>query len=51
MAPFYSASFLSTNLPRTTSTDQTWQFLGAAISTYCPDQTTTLQAAAAPTIR
>lgn len=48
---FDSATFLSTNLPRTTSTDQAWQFLGAAISTYCPDQTPMLQAAAAPTIR
>src|ERR1700757_4167936 len=32
-----SAVFLSHNLPRDTSTAQTWQFLGAAIRTYGPD--------------
>ena len=32
-----SAEFLSHNLPRGTTTAQTWQFLAAAISTYCPD--------------
>jgi hypothetical protein len=34
-----SAVFLSHNLPRDTDTAQTWQFLAAAISTYCPDLT------------
>jgi uncharacterized protein DUF732 len=43
---FASASFLSKNLPRTTNTQQTWQFLGAAINTYCPDLTPVLQNAA-----
>jgi hypothetical protein len=34
-----SAQFLSHNLARGTSTAQTRQFLAAAITTYCPDQT------------
>jgi hypothetical protein len=33
-----SAQFLSHNLPRDTSTAQTWQFIAAAIGTYCPEQ-------------
>jgi hypothetical protein len=33
-----SAAFLSKNLPRGSTTAQTWQFLAAAISAYCPDQ-------------
>jgi Protein of unknown function (DUF732) len=41
-----SAEFLSHNLPRGTSTAQTWQFLAAAISTYCPDQQPMLTAVA-----
>jgi hypothetical protein len=32
-----SAEFLSHNLPRDTTTAQTWQFLDAAIGTYCDD--------------
>lgn len=32
-----SAEFLSHNLPRGTSAAQTWQFLAAAISTYCDE--------------
>jgi Protein of unknown function (DUF732) len=32
-----SAVFLSHNLPRDTTTAQTWQFFGAAINTYCPE--------------
>ena len=32
-----SAEYLSHNLPRATSTGQTWQFLAAAIGTYCDD--------------
>jgi Protein of unknown function (DUF732) len=43
-----SAQFLSHNLPRGTSTAQTWQFLAAAIGTYCPDQTPVLTAVAGP---
>jgi len=43
-----SAVFLSHNLPRGTATAQTWQFLAAAIDTYCPDLTTMLTAVAEP---
>jgi hypothetical protein len=43
-----SAAFLSKNLPRGTTTEQTWQFLDAAINTYCPDQMPVLQQAAGP---
>jgi hypothetical protein len=32
-----SAHFLSNNLPRGTTQVQTYQFLGSAISFYCPD--------------
>ena len=32
-----SAEFLSHNLPRGTTTAQTWQFFGAAINIYFPD--------------
>jgi Protein of unknown function (DUF732) len=39
-----SAEFLSHN----TNTEQTWQFLGAAINTYCPDQQAVLAAVAGP---
>jgi hypothetical protein len=41
-----SAQFLSHNLPRGTTTAQAWQFLAAAINTYCPDQEPMLTAAA-----
>lgn len=40
-----SAGFIEKNLTHY-STAQAWQFLGAAISTYCPDQIGVLQAAA-----
>jgi hypothetical protein len=43
---YKSAEFLSHNLQRGTTTQQTWQFLGAAINTYCPEQTPVLQQAA-----
>ena len=43
-----SAEFLSHNLPRGTSTEQTWQFLAAAIDTYCPEQQPMLTAVAEP---
>jgi uncharacterized membrane protein len=43
-----SAEFLSHNLPRGTSTAQTWQFLAAAINTYCPDHEPVLAAVAGP---
>jgi Protein of unknown function (DUF732) len=42
-----SAHFALINLPRDTSTAQSYQFLAAAISTYCPDQVPILSAAAA----
>jgi hypothetical protein len=43
-----SAVFLSHNLPQGTATAQTWQFLAAAIETYCPEQQPALAAVAAP---
>ena len=43
-----SAAFLSKNLPRGTTTAQSWQFLAAAIGTYCPDQMRVLTSAAGP---
>jgi hypothetical protein len=43
-----SAVFLSHNLPRSTDTAQTWQFLAAAIDTYCPEQQPMLTAVAEP---
>jgi hypothetical protein len=38
-----SAHFLSNNLPRGTTQVQTYQFLGSAISFYCPDLAPKLQ--------
>jgi hypothetical protein len=38
-----SARFLSHNLPRETTQVQTYQFLGSAISMYCPDLAPKLQ--------
>ena len=35
---YKSAAFLSKNLPRNSTTAQTWQFMNAAINNYCPDQ-------------
>jgi hypothetical protein len=43
---FASAHFISNNLARTT-TQQSWQFLAAAIDTYCPDLRPVLDNAAA----
>ena len=40
---YASTTFVSRNLPQHTTTEQTWQFLGAAISFYCPDQQPVLQ--------
>jgi Protein of unknown function (DUF732) len=45
---YKSAAFLSKNLPQDTTTEQTWQFLNAAITTYCPDQMSVLTSAAEP---
>ncbi len=33
-----SAKFVSDQLIRGTTTEQTWQFLGAAMTYYCPDK-------------
>jgi hypothetical protein len=41
-----SAKFVFLQMPKGSSTEQAWQFLGAAITTYCPDQTPVLQRAA-----
>ena len=41
-----SAVFLSPNLPHGSTTEQTWQFLAAAINTYCPDTTAVLTSVA-----
>jgi hypothetical protein len=41
-----SAKFVFLQLPRGTTTQQTWQFLEAALRTYCPDKLPSLQAAA-----
>jgi hypothetical protein len=43
-----SAEFLSHNLPPGTTTAQTWQFLRAAIGTYCDDLTPILTAGTQP---
>jgi hypothetical protein len=42
-----SARFISINLQRGNTTVQSWQFLGAAPQTYCPDQLPVLERAAA----
>jgi uncharacterized protein DUF732 len=42
-----SATFLSRNLPRGSTTAQSWQFLATAISFYCPDLQPVLQRVAA----
>lgn len=33
-----SVKFISPNLPKGSTQAQSWQFLGASINTYCPDQ-------------
>jgi hypothetical protein len=43
--PYKSADFIQHNLPRGTTQGQAFQFLGAAIDHYCPNQTGFLQAA------
>jgi len=43
---YESANFVATNLPKGTTESQAVQFLGAAITTYCPDQIGFLQQAA-----
>jgi hypothetical protein len=41
-----SAKFVFLQLPKGSTTEQAWQFLGAALRTYCPDQLPVLEAAA-----
>jgi hypothetical protein len=45
---YASAHFVSLQLEKGSTTAQAWQFLGAAINTYCPEQLPVLQRAAAP---
>lgn len=42
-----SVKFITPNLPRGSSQPQAWQFLGASINTYCPDQRPVFERAAA----
>jgi hypothetical protein len=44
---YKSQKFVATNLPRGSTQVQTWQFLGTAITYYCPDQTAALEAVSA----
>ena len=41
-----SAQFIFINLQKGSTTEQSWQFLGAALRTYCPDQMPILEQAA-----
>jgi hypothetical protein len=41
-----SAKFVFTQLPTGSTTEQAWQFLSAAINTYCPEQAPVLHRAA-----
>lgn len=43
--PYKSATFLQRNLPRGTTQGQAFQFLGAALDHYCPEQVGFLQRA------
>src|ERR1044071_1232739 len=43
---FKSAQFVSMQLDKDSNTEQAWQFLGAALRTYCPDKLPVLEAAA-----
>jgi hypothetical protein len=45
---YASMAFITDNLARSTTQTQVAQFLGAAISTYCPEMTGVLQSAAQP---
>ena len=44
---YKSAQFVFNNLQKGSTTEQSWQFLGAALRTYCPDQLPVLERAAA----
>jgi hypothetical protein len=41
-----SAKFVFLQLPKGSTTEQAWQFLGAALRTYCPENVPILEAAA-----
>ena len=43
---YASAKFVSMQLPKGSTTEQAWQFVGLAIPTYCPDKQYVLQQAA-----
>jgi hypothetical protein len=43
---YQSAKFVGRNLPLNSTTEQAWQFVGAAINIYCPDQMPVLLRAA-----
>lgn len=43
---FASAEFVHGQLNRGSTTDQAWQFVGAAVPVYCPNQASALQHAA-----
>lgn len=38
-----SVHFTTTNLPKGTTNPQAWQFVGASITTYCPEQRPVLE--------
>jgi hypothetical protein len=40
---YASAKFIKPQLNKNTTTEQTWQFLGAGLRTYCPDKLPLLQ--------
>lgn len=42
-----SATFVQHQLPKGATTEQSWQFLGAAVNYYCPGQRVVLERAAA----
>src|ERR1700682_2984400 len=44
---YKSQKFVATNLPRGSTQVQAWQFLGSAITLYCPDQTAALESVSA----
>jgi beta-glucanase (GH16 family) len=48
---FQSAKFISAQLQTGSTTEQSWQFLGAAIDYYCPEQRVVLDRAAAASPR
>ena len=43
-----SAKFVFLQLPKGSTTEQAWQFLGGALRTYCPEKLPVLDAAAQP---